>query len=639
MGRMSVVAVSILGALMMTDDSSLAASTIVRSQVTVTASGKTPAGIVRCRHTAISANGRYVAYIGLVDVVPGVPGAGNDCGHVFVYDRQTKTTEWADVWLPNTTSNRSSAPYSIALSADGRKVMFESLSGNLVPNDPEDLPTTSDIFIRDLDAHTTEMVSVDSSEVPIHSEVFSSTAMSPDARYVTFTSGGQAWVRDRQAGTTTEASVSSAGAEGDNQSLHVDISADGRYVAFQSYATNLVAGDTNGFPDVFVRDRQAGTTVRVSVSGAGVEANNGSYWPDISDDGRYVSLTSYASNLIAGQTQTLVQAYRHDMQTGATVRVSTNGASYYDQSSGTQFGLHAGMSGDGNIVSWIDSNDGGFHHIHTKNMTTGATTDLLAGSSSGGDDAAFTPDGSTAAFWVGSTDGFGYTFVRGPDTFPPSVSTPPMVSFVTGAALGTKKVPLRVRWRAWDESPICRDTLQQSVNSGAFQKVTLASATSQSASVAVTPGKAERQFRARARDCAGNSSAFAQGQPFTVKARSEGSPAITYAGGWKSGSSSSYYGGHTRYTSKKGATAIVVFTGSGVAWVSSLSSSRGMARVTLDGQVIGDFNLHSRKTKARRIVFARSLQQGAHTLLIRCLGTAGHPRIDLDAILTTQDAP
>src|SRR5690606_196143 len=93
------------------------------------------------------------------------------------------------------------------------------------------------------------------------------------------------FVRDLLLGTTVRASVSSSGEQADGASREPSISADGRFVAFSSVATNLVGGDTNGREDVFVRDLVLGTTTRVSVSSDGVEADRSSYFPSISADG------------------------------------------------------------------------------------------------------------------------------------------------------------------------------------------------------------------------------------------------------------------------------------------------------------------------------------------------------------------
>jgi len=161
--------------------------------------------------------------------------------------------------------------------------------------------------------NTIERVSVDSagaqgnnsSEYP---------SISADGRYVAFQSSASnlvagdtnlatdIFVRDRQTNTTTRVSLDSAGAQGNNNSREPSISGDGRYVTFHSTASNLVAGDSNGCCDIFVRDRQTNTTIRVSLDSAGTEGNSHSYYPNISADGRYVTFDSWASNLVTGDT-------------------------------------------------------------------------------------------------------------------------------------------------------------------------------------------------------------------------------------------------------------------------------------------------------------------------------------------------
>ena len=97
---------------------------------------------------------------------------------------------------------------------------------------------------------------------------------------------------------TTRVSVDSVDNQANGGSSNPSLSADGRFVAFTSVASNLVAGDTNGTDDVFVRDRQTGTTTRVSVDSAGNQTYSSSYTtPSLSADGRYVAFASEASNL------------------------------------------------------------------------------------------------------------------------------------------------------------------------------------------------------------------------------------------------------------------------------------------------------------------------------------------------------
>jgi hypothetical protein len=129
-------------------------------------------------------------------------------------------------------------------------------------------------------------------------------------------------VRDRQLGTTELVSIGLAGAQENGDSDRISISANGRYVAFHSSATNLVAGDTNGAEDVFVRDRQNGTTERVSVGSNGAQGNGDSLFPSISADGRYVAFTSGATNLIPGGTNGTGDIFLRDRRLGTTELVS-----------------------------------------------------------------------------------------------------------------------------------------------------------------------------------------------------------------------------------------------------------------------------------------------------------------------------
>jgi Tol biopolymer transport system component len=165
-----------------------------------------------------------------------------------------------------------------AISSDGRYVAFQSLATNLVPGDTNGV---TDVFVRDLVAGTTEIVSVDSSGV-IGNSHSGAPSISADGRYVAFQSfatnlipsdatlGNDVYLRDRVAGTTVQVNLTSSGVQTvTGTGTEPSISADGRYVAFTSGATDMVPGDTNGRTDVFVRDLVAGTTERVSVSTGG----------------------------------------------------------------------------------------------------------------------------------------------------------------------------------------------------------------------------------------------------------------------------------------------------------------------------------------------------------------------------------
>jgi Tol biopolymer transport system component len=129
-------------------------------------------------------------------------------------------------------------------------------------------------------------------------------------------------LHDRQTGQITRVSVSSASVQGNSYSFSASISSDGRFVAFESAADNLVAGDTNGIGDIFVHDRQTVQTIRVSVSSTGVQGNSYSFSPSISSDGRFVAFQSYADNLVVGDTNGIGDIFVYDLlslSTGQTL--------------------------------------------------------------------------------------------------------------------------------------------------------------------------------------------------------------------------------------------------------------------------------------------------------------------------------
>ncbi len=189
-------------------------------------------------------------------------------------------------------------------------------------------------------------------------------ALSFDGRYVAFTtfsalvpgdtnSRWDAYVRDRVAGITTLVSLSTTGQIGNNSTAETpSISDDGRFVAFSSPASNLVVGDTNNRWDVFVRDRQAGTTSRVSISSSGTQANADSEeGPSISANGRFVAFESSAPNLVAGDTNGSSDVFVHDRQTGTTTRVSLDSAGQQASTSSRK----SSLSGDGRFVAFDSS--------------------------------------------------------------------------------------------------------------------------------------------------------------------------------------------------------------------------------------------------------------------------------------------
>jgi Tol biopolymer transport system component len=160
--------------------------------------------------------------------------------------------------------------------------------------------------------------------------------------------GSDIFVRDRVLATTTRISVYSGGVEGDGDAFRPSISADGRYVAFDADMWNLVWGDTNDVFDIFVHDSADNTTSRVSVDDAGTQANGASQRPALSSDGRYVSFESEASNLVAGDTNGSSDVFAHDTQSGATARVSIDNGG----AEGNNDSLRSAISADGRFVAF-----------------------------------------------------------------------------------------------------------------------------------------------------------------------------------------------------------------------------------------------------------------------------------------------
>ena len=277
---------------------------------------------------AISGDGRFVVFHANSPLVPEDTNENTD---VYVRDVQTGTTALVSVALDGTAGNNSSFIQDI--SGDGRFVAFVSSATNLIANDANG--STADVYVRDLQTGTTELASVGSDGTQAEIGFFDVPAISADGRFVafsTFTSlvpedtrpfSLDIYLRDRQTDTTELISVSSDEVQGDGRSVGPSISADGRFVAFQSDSANLASPDepSGGFfpdEDIFVRDRQAGTTVRVSESSTGEEGNARSLGVDISADGMVTSFSSDASNLVPNDTNFVTDIFVHDERSAAS---------------------------------------------------------------------------------------------------------------------------------------------------------------------------------------------------------------------------------------------------------------------------------------------------------------------------------
>jgi Tol biopolymer transport system component len=299
---------------------------------------------------AISADGRFAAFYS--DASNLVAGDTNGADDIFVRDRQANTTTRVSVALGGAEPNGGSSVPSISF--DGRYVAFLSDASNLVPDDTNGM---RDVFVLDRQGSTTTRASVDSAGAQANLES-STPALSGYGRFVAFASfadnlvpldgneSSDVFVRDLQAGTTARVSEYQGGFESDFDSLRPSLSADGRFVAFDSDAANLAWGDTNDAFDVFIKDRQTDILTRVSVDDAGAQADGASIRPSLSADGRFVAFYSEAPNLVPGDTNGAADVILHDTRSGATRRVSVVGGG--GEANGDS--VRPALSADGRIV-------------------------------------------------------------------------------------------------------------------------------------------------------------------------------------------------------------------------------------------------------------------------------------------------
>ena len=176
---------------------------------------------------------------------------------------------------------------------------------------------------------------------------------------------------------TVRSSIGSAGVQGNSESVQPAISSDGRFVAFASDASNVVPGDTNKARDIFVRDRQTGLTTRVSLTNRGGQANGRSYTPSISGDGRFVTFSSEATNLVAGDTNRVTDIFIRDRVAGLTRRVSVSTANI--QANGRS--IAARVTSDGRFVTYA-SDASNLAPDDTNGLTDVFVRDRLAGTTS-----------------------------------------------------------------------------------------------------------------------------------------------------------------------------------------------------------------------------------------------------------------
>jgi Tol biopolymer transport system component len=357
-----------------------------------------PAAI--CDSPAVSTNGQFVAFLSSSTDLTTNALAGDY--HLYVRDAVSNVTQLVDIDLTGVGSSVS--PTTVpSLNASGQLVAFECANANLVLNDRNH---GFEAFVRDSFGGTTELVSGHHPSLPSVTpnglSGFSFFTISGNGRYAAFASEADnlvandtnglrdVFMRDLLTGSNVLVSAGASGFAAAGLSTEPAISGDGRYVAFSSFATNLIASDTNTSENIFLRDLQSGTTTLVSFSINGIiPGNKDSYLPSISADGRYVLFHSKASNLAAGSFTGTENLFLRDLQMSTTYALTTNGL------------VTASMTPDGHFVAFVDSTGSGAGKIYLWNTQLAAlsTINVLSIVTN----ISISPDGSQLASFGGST--------------------------------------------------------------------------------------------------------------------------------------------------------------------------------------------------------------------------------------------
>ncbi|MCX4474148.1 hypothetical protein OOK41_28210 [Micromonospora sp. NBC_01655] len=292
----------------------------------------------------ISRDGRFVAFNSSAALT--TDPADIFSGHVFVWERETKKV--------TRISQASFGWDSLDISGDGRYVTFSAIA-NVVPQDTN---MNTDVYVHDRSTGTTSLVSRTPAGVAPFSADSINPSISDDGRWISYQStakdivaqpvaeAGNVFLYDRQLGTTRLVSAPQAGGPASGGSTSAEVSGDGRYVSFTSTATNLVPGDANDTTDVFLWEAASGVIIPVSATPAGVPGNGTALSPRINADGRYVTFWSNAKNLTGYDTPWQLQVFRFDRLSRANILVAvprhgTDGG-----------GEHSDISADGSFVAY-----------------------------------------------------------------------------------------------------------------------------------------------------------------------------------------------------------------------------------------------------------------------------------------------
>ena len=337
-----------------------------------------PTSLFQPDRVDISDDGRFTVFSSNDPLTP--DDSGYQTNDLFLYDRET------DFLRRIANGGSDGFFFETSISSDGRFVAFASKAKGLVSGDNNN---ATDIFVYDALTETTKLVSRAENGQQGNGGS-SGGSISDDGRYVAFASAADnlvsgvgpwhVYVKDLHAGTINLVSYSSDNTAPASSAHRPVISGNGRFVLFESRASNIVENDTNGDSDLFIRDLVDGTTKRISVASDGTQAiyasvNSFGYQAAISADGRYVSFVSLAENLVLDDTNGKADVFLHDTVLGTTTRVSV-------KSDGSQVNQHSfgRISADGNFVV-LDSygliagqNNPSRNELYVRNLATGEIT-------------------------------------------------------------------------------------------------------------------------------------------------------------------------------------------------------------------------------------------------------------------------
>jgi len=298
---------------------------------------------------SISQDGRYVTFVS--DASDLVLDDTNEASDVFVHDLLTGDIRRLSVDSNGLQGDGDS--YSASISADGYYLTFESEASNLSEGDDN---YANDVFLHNLISGATQLISRSTAGIQGNGGAWS-PVMSSNGRYIAYSSESNNLVADDHncesdiflfdavTGETRRVSIGMGGEEPEERSFISSISSDGRFIAFDSYADNLVANDHNERLDAFVFDAQTNTTILISANMEGESGNHNSYEPFVSADGRFVVFGSNANDLVLGDPDFGNDVFIRDLQTGTTRLLSVN--------------INGSKGNYGSFPSWI-SPDGRF---------------------------------------------------------------------------------------------------------------------------------------------------------------------------------------------------------------------------------------------------------------------------------------